>query len=68
MTLRHKILEFLYTQTQKKSIQFIKSGMVEDFEEFVTKIISERELGEASDRMRLHQAIAEEKAEGEKDV
>ena len=63
MNLKAKILEFLYEQVTTNKIPQIKKGLVEDLEKFVTSVLAEREMSQASQRMR-NQVSKEEKTDG----
>ena len=50
--LRHRIMDFLYDQVGKKKIPHINKGMVEDFEQFVSELLAEKEMKITTDRMQ----------------
>lgn len=59
---RTKILNFLYDQVSQKKIPHIRPGMVEEFEEFIQKLLAEEEIHKMSDRM-AQQAAETSKSE-----
>jgi len=63
MDLKSKILTFLYEQVSLGKIPQIRKGMVEDFEQFVTSILSEREISRSTKRMMDTKALEEEDVE-----
>ena len=56
--LRSKILGFLYEQVDQGKIPNIRKGMAEDFEVFVTNLLSDREVHKSADRMK---AVSEDR-------
>ncbi len=62
--MRAKILDFLYDQVSQKKIPHIRPGMVEEFEEFIQKLLADQEISKMSDRM-AQQAADTPKKEGD---
>ena len=52
MNLKGKILDFLYKQAEDNKIPYIKKGMVEDLEQFVTGILADVDAQKSADRMK----------------
>ena len=60
MELKTKILEFLYEQVGKNALPHIRKGTVEDFEEFILKILAEQEESKVANRMANTEPTKEE--------
>ena len=63
MSLKIRILEFLYKQVNDGKIPQIRKGMVEEFDEFVSKEINAQQMANMANRMA---SVAAEKKKEEK--